>query len=140
MSKKAGKFALGAAVAAAAGYVTGLLTAPKSGKETREDIKDAAVKARSEAEKRLKQAHTELQSLITKGKQTAGSLSDKAKGELEAALSSAHKAKDKAKGLISAVHEGESSEKELDDAVKEAEKAIKNLKSYVTEDAKKGKK
>lgn len=53
MSK--GKFAVGALVAAAAGFVAGILTAPKSGKETREDLKYAALKAKdtvvAEAEK-----------------------------------------------------------------------------------------
>jgi gas vesicle protein len=41
MSKK-GKFALGALFGAAAGVITGFLTAPKSGKETRADIKRKA--------------------------------------------------------------------------------------------------
>lgn len=36
------KFALGALVGAAAGLVAGFLTAPKSGKETREDLKRKA--------------------------------------------------------------------------------------------------
>ena len=42
MSK--GKFVLGALVGAAAGVVAGMLTAPKSGKETRADIKSKAAK------------------------------------------------------------------------------------------------
>lgn len=53
MSK--GKFALGAFFGAVAGLAAGLLTAPKSGKETRADLKDAALKTKdsvvSEAEK-----------------------------------------------------------------------------------------
>ena len=44
MSKKSrtGKFVLGAAVGATLGAVAGVLFAPKSGKETREDIKNKA--------------------------------------------------------------------------------------------------
>lgn len=42
MSKKTSSFIVGAALGAAAGYATGILTAPKSGKETREDIKQFA--------------------------------------------------------------------------------------------------
>jgi gas vesicle protein len=42
--------------AAAAGVVAGILMAPKSGKETREDIKKKAVEFKDEAEKRAKQA------------------------------------------------------------------------------------
>lgn len=39
MSKSKGKFALGAIFGAIAGAVAGVLMAPKSGKETREDLK-----------------------------------------------------------------------------------------------------
>ena len=46
---KKGKFALGALIGAAAGLVAGILTAPKSGKETRNDIKKQAVKIKGEA-------------------------------------------------------------------------------------------
>ncbi len=38
------KIAIGTAIGLAAGYVTGILTAPKSGKETRQDIKKIAPK------------------------------------------------------------------------------------------------
>lgn len=47
MSK--GKFAIGALFGAAVGAVAALLTAPKSGKETREDIKRKAGELKSEA-------------------------------------------------------------------------------------------
>lgn len=47
MSK--GKFAIGALLSAAAGVVAGRLTAPKSGKETRAELKDKAIKVKAEA-------------------------------------------------------------------------------------------
>ena len=47
MSK--GKFVLGAAIGAAAGVVAGLLTAPKSGKETRADLKKKARELKQDA-------------------------------------------------------------------------------------------
>ncbi len=52
MSK--GKFALGAIFGAAAGAIAALLTAPKSGKETRADLKKKAdeVKKKAEATKK----------------------------------------------------------------------------------------
>lgn len=134
MSKKASKFAVGAVIAAAAGYVTGILTAPKSGKETRKDIKDTAVKARVEAEKKLKQAHSELQDLIAKGQKKVSEASDKTKKGYQDAIDHAAQMKDKAKGMLSAIHEGESSDKELQQAIDEADKAIKNLKDYITKD------
>ena len=39
---KTSKFAVGAILGAAAGLVAGILTAPKSGKETRQDLKNKA--------------------------------------------------------------------------------------------------
>lgn len=42
--------------AAAAGFAAGILTAPKSGKETREDLKRKADEYKGEAEKRTEQA------------------------------------------------------------------------------------
>lgn len=43
---KANKLAIGAIVGAAAGVVAGILTAPKSGKETRDDIKRKALETK----------------------------------------------------------------------------------------------
>ena len=47
-----GKFALGALFGAAVGAVAALLTAPKSGKETRADLKKKADEMKSTAEKK----------------------------------------------------------------------------------------
>lgn len=54
MSK--GKFALGALIGTAAGIVAGLLTAPRSGKETRADIKGKAAELKKQAVKRTNDA------------------------------------------------------------------------------------
>jgi len=54
MSK--GKFALGAIFGAAVGVVAGFLTAPKSGKETRSELKNKGVKVKSEVTEKAKVA------------------------------------------------------------------------------------
>ena len=125
------KFAIGAVLAAAAGYVAGILTAPKSGKETREDIKDAAQRAYSAAEKQLKALHTELAQLIAQGKEKAGELKGSAKENLEKAMSMATDAKEKARELLSAVHEGDADDADLKKAIAEANKAVEHLKKYL---------
>lgn len=77
MSK--GKFALGAVFAAAAGFVSGILLAPKSGKETRQDIKKASVetkevvvenieKTKAAAEKKAREARSVAEMKVKEAK------------------------------------------------------------------------
>jgi gas vesicle protein len=131
MKNSVKRFALGTVVAAAAGYVAGILTAPQSGKETRKDIKDTAVQSIHEAERQLKRLHTELNDVIAEGLEKADRLSGKAKQELEGALQVTHSAKGKARDILSAVHEGRAEDKELQKAIKEAKDAIDHLKAYL---------
>ncbi len=125
------KLAIGAVIAGAVGYVAGILTAPKSGKETRQDIKDTAGRVIAEAERRLKQLHTELSALIKDAQVAAEKLSGKARGELEKALVVATVAKEKAREMLSAAHEGTAEDKDLQKAVKDATKAVDHLKTYL---------
>lgn len=131
MDKRTKKFALGAVLAAAAGYVAGILTAPKSGKETREDIKETAVKTYKTAEKELKVLHTELSKLMDEAGKKAGDLKGAAQKNLDKAIAGAKVAKEKARELLSAVHEGDADDKDLNQAVKEAKKAADHLKSFL---------
>jgi gas vesicle protein len=127
--------AIGAAVAGVAGYVAGILTAPKSGKETRQDIRNKAAKAKADAEKKLKSMYSELTELIATGKKHAASASETAKKELGEAIDKAQAAKTKAKEMLSAVHEGDADDKDLQAAVTEASSAIKHLKTYLKKHA-----
>lgn len=131
MKKSTKRLAIGAAAAAVAGYVAGILTAPKSGKETRQDIKDTASKAYTQAEKRLKSLHSELSELIDKGKKIAGETTAKTKDQLDKALDTAQKAKDKVREMLSALHEGGANDKDLQKALDEANKAVDHLKTFL---------
>lgn len=131
MKKSTEKLAVGAAIAAAAGYVAGILTAPKSGKDTRQDIQKAAAKARAEAEHKLKSLHSELTELIDRGKDGAEKLEDKAKKQFMNILDNAQKAKSKAREMLSAVHEGGAEDKDLQTAIDDVNKAISHLKKYL---------
>jgi gas vesicle protein len=135
-SKQIKKFALGAAIAAAAGYAAGILTAPKSGKETRTDIHDKAVAGKVEAEKQLKKLHTQLSNLIGEAKERANELKGKAKSELDMAADNGMKAKEKARELLSALHEGDADDKDLKKAIKDTQAAIEHLKTYLAKDFK----
>jgi gas vesicle protein len=131
MNNNTKRFAIGAVVAAAAGYVAGVLTAPKSGKETRKDIKNASVKARQEAEKKLKQLHSELDNLIEKAKLGAKKLKAGAAEDFASVITQAQIAKQKAREVLSALHEGDAVDKDLQTALKEVQQATDHLRKYL---------
>lgn len=126
------KFALGTLVAAAAGYVAGILTAPKSGKETRADIKDVTTKGITEAEKQLKKLHTELNGLIEEARLRGANVNAKARKDLDDVVDKAKIAKEKARVILSAVHEGDAEDKDLKRAIQDATTALEHLKAYLS--------
>lgn len=131
MTKSTGqKIAIGAAIAGAVGYVAGILTAPKSGKETRTDIKNATAKAKTEAEKKLKALYSELDKNLEIARKHGSELTGKAKVELEKALESADVVRQKVRELLSALHDGDADDPELKKALKDAKDAIKNLEKF----------
>jgi len=126
------KFAIGAGIAAVVGYVAGILTAPKSGKETRADVKDAATKGIAEAEKDLKKLHAELDELVAKVKQKSDAVSGSTRKEFDKLLDTAKVSKEKASELIAAVRNGKADDKDLKKAVSDATKAIDHLRDYLS--------
>lgn len=123
--------AIGGTIAAAAGYVAGLLTAPKSGKQTRGDIKNAANESYAKAEKELKRLNGDLGKLIDEAKMKGDKLGAKAKNELSDLVDRAKDAKEKVREVISAIHEGDAEDKDLKKAVKDAKTAIDHLSDYL---------
>lgn len=82
---KGGKFALGAIIGAAAGVVAGILTAPKSGKETRADIKAKAEELKQDADKALKHAKKSGEKVLHDGQHVAEGYVDRTKRAVESA-------------------------------------------------------
>ncbi len=131
MKDKTKKFAIGAVVAAVAGYIAGILTAPKSGKQTRKDIKDQALKTKSEAEKKLKQLHSELDDLLNQAKSSAHKLQKEAGESFATVVAEAQFAKEKVRGILSALHDGYAEDTDLQNALDQASAAIKDLKGFL---------
>jgi gas vesicle protein len=125
------KIALGALVAGAAGYVAGILTAPKSGKETREDITDKAAEIKDDAISQLQDLRDELDGLLSDAKSKTVALSAKAREEFNEAVVTAKDAKNKAGTVLKAVKAGEASDPELNKAIRQAKQAAKNLSRYL---------
>ncbi|MEX2006941.1 MAG: YtxH domain-containing protein [Candidatus Saccharimonadales bacterium] len=124
------RLALGALIAGAAGYVTGILTAPKSGKQTRQDVIDKAGEIKSEAEDQLQKAHDELNSALKNAKTKTVALGTQAKAEFNETVIRAKDARNKTAELLKAARAGEADDPELNKAIKQAKQARKNLANY----------
>lgn len=104
---KGKKLGLGLIIGAAAGLITGLLAAPKSGRETRDDLKKKADEVKVTAERKLKEAHKELGKLSDEAATTAGKLRGKAKDELDDLAKKADALKERVKSAITSIKSGD---------------------------------
>ncbi len=125
------KLAIGTVLAGAVGYITGILTAPKSGQETREDIADRADDIKEGAEEQLQTAHDELNELIKTAKNKSVALGSKAREEFNEAVVKAKDAQNKAAYVLKAVRAGEADDPALNKAIKQAKQAQKNLSKFL---------
>lgn len=108
-------------IGAAAGFVTGILTAPKSGKETRKDIKDAASKIATETEEKLKQLYKNYSKHAKTLEAQIKKVSGKSKKELIELQQHVVAVRKKIKDLLSDIHDGLAESDDADQAIREAE-------------------
>lgn len=130
MSKKKNVL-FGTFIAAAAGYITGILTAPKSGKDTRSDIKEAVDHTVTEAERRLEHLHAQLLTHYEIVSARAKELKGSTKKETESVVAFAQDAKIKAEKVLEAIRSHEADDKDLDKAITEAEQAIEHVRKFL---------
>ena len=134
MKNRTRNIAIGTAVAGVMGYVAGILTAPKSGRETREYLNKVRNSSVVEAEKELKKLHTELNNLIGEADKSSwtGRKKDAADDAVEGeVISTATRTRQKVRDILSAVHDGSADDDDLDKAILEASKAIKSIKAFL---------
>lgn len=124
------KLAIGSVIAGVAGYVTGVLTAPQSGKETRQDIADKADDVKQSVEDQLSDIDQELNDLIKTAKKKTMALSSNARAEFNEAVIKAKDAQNKTGQMLKAVKAGEASDPDLNKAVKQAHQAANNLGKF----------
>jgi gas vesicle protein len=124
------KMAVSAVVAGIAGYIGGILTAPKSGKDTRKQIVEDAEGVKESTEEQLQRANDELKSLIKETKTRTISLGASAKEEFNEALLRAKDAQNKTSTTLKALKAGQADDPELNKAVKQARAAAKNLGKF----------
>jgi gas vesicle protein len=124
------KMAVSALIAGVGGYITGVLTAPKSGKETRRDLVEDAEGLKDSTEDQLKRANDELKSLLNDTKTKSVALSAQAREEFNEAVLRAKDAQNKTSTTLKALKAGKAEDPELNKAVKQARLAVKNLSKY----------
>jgi gas vesicle protein len=118
----------GTLVALAAGYMVGILTAPRSGKKTRKQLKKTADHSIADLEKQLKNLHKQGQSLIDKFNKQNPKVSAKLKDVKAVALRNQAKLKE----LLSAIHGNDSVDEDLDKALRDAKDAFSDLSKYLS--------
>lgn len=131
MAKNGRKWALGALIAGVAGYIGGILTAPKSGKETREDIVDKAEDIKNDTRVELENLQDDMSDLLAKAKAKAESLGSQARDEINEAILRAKDVQAKTGVVLKTMKTGEAENPELNKAVKQAKQAKKNLSKYL---------
>lgn len=131
-SKDTGKkIAIGAIFALAIGYIAGILTAPKSGEETRKDIKNASNKAVRDAEKKLKNLYSDLGKALDQAADKTKDLKGKGRDKLDQLTENGKDAQYKVKEVLSAIKNADADDPQLRAAVKQASDAKKNLINYL---------
>ncbi|MBP6962552.1 YtxH domain-containing protein [Candidatus Saccharibacteria bacterium] len=123
--------ALGAVFGAIAGVVAGILFAPKSGKETRKDIKVATVKTINKAKEEAEKLHEEVSELIQKLEAKLKDLKGKTSQSAKEHIEDGKKTVSNLKIAIKSFKEGASDDKDLQTAIKKAQESKAALKEYL---------
>jgi gas vesicle protein len=122
-------------LAAVAGFITGILTAPQSGKKTRSDIKENLTANMGLAEDKLTLLHSEINELINIAKEETKEdiLNPRNIKRYKMILEMAQASKEKLSSILEEIKtDGHSSKDEdLKQAIKDAEKSIKHVKSFL---------
>ncbi len=127
MSKDtAKKVTIGAIVAGIVGFIAGILSAPKSGKETRADIKEGVGDAAETIEKEFNATYKELVQTIKDAKNLGKTLSGPTMKKFTDALEIAIAAKKKAFEVLKTAKT-----EEFEAVTKELSKAITGLKTFL---------
>jgi gas vesicle protein len=107
------------------------LFAPKSGKETRQDIKDTAAKVAARLQEEAKKLQSEITELIEKAEAQFKDKSSTATDKAKELVAKAKHERDLLVVLATSVKEGKADDKDLDKALKKAKEAKDSLAAYL---------
>jgi len=125
------KLAIGAAISGVLGYAAGILTAPKSGKQTRDELTKKAGEVKGGAEAQLQDVLGELNTTLKSAQTKSKVMSAKGREEFNETVVKAKDAQNKASQVLKAFKAGEAENPELNKAVKQAKQAVTNLRKYL---------
>jgi gas vesicle protein len=114
----------------ALGYGLGILTAPRSGKQTRGKIKKTtndSINSVTDIEKDLKKVYSQTKEILTNFSKENPTLNAK----LKKTVSAAQKSQSKVKDLLSAIHGQDNVDDDLSAALKNAKKSLDEIKKYI---------
>lgn len=123
--------AIGAVIGAVGGVVAGILFAPKSGKETRKDIKKASEKTYKKVKQEIDNLQNDTKETLRKLEDKAKSLGKKAKIAVEDHIKTVKHATSNLNTVVKSFKAGESSDEELNDAIKQSKSALNAVKDYL---------
>lgn len=113
------------------GLVAGYLTAPQSGKETREDIMNKSRDLKDQAVEQYHETKDKISQAIEEGMEAANNFTGSSKRTLMNLVNKAKEAEYKAMDVFRAVKSGEADDRNLDKAVSHANKAKDNLLKFL---------
>jgi len=120
-----------AVIGAGLGYLTGILSAKQSGKETRKDISETSKKAQAKAEASVSSLYKELSDVVKQAQDKVDKGKLTIRHNLYRATSKGNRVKSQTKEILVAIKNGKASNKDLSKSIESTKLAIKNLKNYL---------
>ena len=131
MKKNSRNIVFSAVVIGAASYLAGILTAPKKGSETREDIRHASVNAKISLEKSLKKLYADSSRQIERALNVNHELTKQTKRELDLLIASVKHATEKIKIYLTSIRDGDIEEEEITLLLTDGRDNTERLKLFV---------
>jgi|GEM_PF-1812302 len=131
MKKNSRNFIIGAAAIGAVSYLAGILTAPKKGSETIDDIRHASVKAKIGLEKSLKKLYSDSSMQIERALKVNQNLTAQTKKELDSMVSALKNVKESIKNYLTSIRDGDIEESEITLLLTDGRNNTQRLKLFI---------
>ena len=131
MKKNSRNLIIGAAALGAVSYLAGILTAPKKGSETIDDIRHASVKAKIGLEKSLKKLYSDSSKQIERALCVNHNLTAQTRKELDSMVSALKNVKESIKNYLTSIRDGDIEENEITLLLTDGRNNTQRLKLFI---------